>query len=645
MATKTIGPTGDYTTLAAYAAYLDTLNALSAPEIGEVQNTALNVGGSQVVFTGFTPTGTNTWTLRPVTGAGFKDHASAATNALRYNTGNGAAIFGSVGYDYLITISVPFAIVQGLQFRNTASNGGGVSCSADDGVLDGLIVETTGNKDGIQTAGARSLVKNSLAVSDATGSAQGITFVLDGSIINCTVVRPSNRTAGGTGIQCLYNSVLIQNCAVAGFTTPIDKGSATVTGSGNAIDAASYPSGPTGQVSLVIATEFEQPSNASSLMDWRLKSTSVKCKDNGTNSGAPTTDIIGQTISNVIRDAGAWELQQGGGGGTNYNVSATFGLTATLAPTSTAQGKDAGTLGCGADLSGARIRGGSVSALLGAAGALSGVRTGALSVAGALGAGAVLAGVRSAAVGSASVLTAGGALGSAPVGGGTAQSSLSGGAALVGVSSRGGAGIGFLGSSAALAVVGTASGGAALTLGAGAVLSGLRTAATSASGAISAGAGIDGSLGGNLAATSVLASAAITAIGQVGGQISGGFPAIAGLAAAVTAQRTVSVSLGAASDLSFVARVARSAAASMSAGAALIGSSFIGKSASALLGALSQLLGVIGAVIPVRPAPACRTVYAQPQVRVVEAQKQNRTVEAQPQDRTVYAKDCDDDCP
>jgi hypothetical protein len=49
-------------------------------------------------------------------------------------------------------------------------------------------------------------------------------------------------------------------------------------------------------------------------MDWRLNTTSVKCKDNGTNSGAPTTDIIGQAISNTTRDAGAWELQQGGGG-------------------------------------------------------------------------------------------------------------------------------------------------------------------------------------------------------------------------------------------------------------------------------------------------------------------------------------------
>jgi len=73
------------------------------------------------------------------------------------------------------------------------------------------------------------------------------------------------------------SNVTCTNCA-----TDFSSGTSTLPGSAHQYD-------------LIGATEWESVTNGSE--DFRLKSGSVKCKDNGTSSGAPTIDIIGQARS------------------------------------------------------------------------------------------------------------------------------------------------------------------------------------------------------------------------------------------------------------------------------------------------------------------------------------------------------------
>lgn len=313
--TQTIGTASrNFSTLALWEAALPaSLVTDGNSYVGQCFNdTEFNLGTTQLVIGGSTTDSTHTITLTTGAGQGFKDNAGAATNALRYNASNGAAITGAKHYGDIVSVTDNFVTLQNLQFRNSDSNClGAVTTSGTDFVADSCIFQSFVASDGacLDLGGARSTAKNCLVIVDSASGLAGLRFNDVGSGINCTVVKPSNRAASGTGIKTRYAAVTVQNCAVAGFTTAIATVSGTFSGSGNAIDGSSYPTGLSGQTSLTIATEFVQPSNASSVMDWRLNSTSVKCKDNGTSSGAPSTDIIGTSRpQGSAYDVGAWEL-------------------------------------------------------------------------------------------------------------------------------------------------------------------------------------------------------------------------------------------------------------------------------------------------------------------------------------------------
>lgn len=319
MATKTIGTGGDYTSWASYVTYLQTLGTFSAPEIGQPLNGELTVSAT-VSLTGFTPTSSNPLTIEPANGNGFNTNANKLTNALRYNGANGAALTGSVGYNRVLTVAVPWVTIRGYQVRNTSSNGQGAIGSSGSGnvTIDDCITECSAIRSGhaaLWVEASTDKARRVLVVLNGAGvGGWAVRITLGGQLHGCTIARPSNHAAGGTAINAPYNTATIQNTVTAGFTT-VKSGGASLTGSGNATDQASLPSGLTGQTSLTMATEFEQPSNGSGAMDWRLKSTSVKCKDNGTtditNNG---TDIVGTARpQGSAYDIGAWELAAGGG--------------------------------------------------------------------------------------------------------------------------------------------------------------------------------------------------------------------------------------------------------------------------------------------------------------------------------------------
>lgn len=310
MATKTIGTGGDYTSYASYITYLQTLGTLSAPEIGKQKNEELTV--TNIDFAGFTPTATNTWTLEADTGASFRDHANKATNGLRYNAANGAAIKQTANYGVAVKVSVPYATVRNLQIISTG-NAQGLQSDFNIGniTFDNLIIQVVGYNGGasVSVRGSGDRIRNSIIIVDSSNTQLPISMELGASAHFCTFVRPSNYTLGADMCESKYGTATFNNCVWSGFNNT-QLGGGSITGTNNATDQGSFPTGLSGQTGLTPSTEFEQPSNSGGAMDFRLKSTSVKCKDNAaTDATNGAADIIGTARpQGSAYDIGAWEL-------------------------------------------------------------------------------------------------------------------------------------------------------------------------------------------------------------------------------------------------------------------------------------------------------------------------------------------------
>lgn len=151
-------------------------------------------------------------------------------------------------------------------------------------------------------------VQNCLVIMNASGNSVSGLRGLAGTVnfLNNTIVNIG--TAGTTtGILRTYATLTVTNTAVYNFGTDA---SGTMSGTNNATDESSSGLPATNlQTSLVGSTEWENVSAGTH--DFRLKSTSAKMKDNGTASGVPSTDIIGQARSGST-DIGQWEYQAGG---------------------------------------------------------------------------------------------------------------------------------------------------------------------------------------------------------------------------------------------------------------------------------------------------------------------------------------------
>ncbi len=318
MATKTIGATGrDYATLALWAAYVNAL-ALSAAEIGQCFNDSEFSTVAKITIGGYTgSSGTNTVTLTCGTGQSFRDNANKLTNALRYNQSNGVGLTAAVAYDKVLNVTGNNFILDGLQLKQTSSNGnelffnftgGTANVTVQNCIFQGLLKDN--NHAMVQVWGG-DLTNCVIIVTSATsgGGYNGNSVSGDvPAIADCTVVASNSST--GIGISAQYaNGVLAKNCAVAGFTTDYN-GTASASSTNNATDKGSFGGtnwGGSGQVSLVGTTEWQSVTSGSE--DYRLKSTSAKLKDKGATIG-PTNDIIGTARpQGAAYDIGCWELK------------------------------------------------------------------------------------------------------------------------------------------------------------------------------------------------------------------------------------------------------------------------------------------------------------------------------------------------
>lgn len=310
MATKTIGATGrDYATLSAWIAYLDALTFAGA-EIGQAYNDG--EFGEGLNFVSGITNGSNRITLTAAAGQSFADHASKTTNALKYNVGNGAGALGTTGGGgSTIIVDIAHLTITRMQFKRTAN-------------YNYLLEMTGGSSDGIFTdcifhqfdSGLACAVLNTAVTTSClficdgtggTGSSVGVRHLGACADTNCTIVRTKGGTAAA--LAAAYGTCTMINTAVFGFSSIVDSG--TFAGSNNASNLSSLGFGSANQTSLTYASQFAGVTTGSE--DFRALA-SGSLDNAGTATGAPATDIIGQTRA-ATPWIGAHEVVGGGGGG------------------------------------------------------------------------------------------------------------------------------------------------------------------------------------------------------------------------------------------------------------------------------------------------------------------------------------------
>lgn len=302
MATKTIGATGrDYATLALWAAYVNALS-LSAAEVGEMYDDAEFTSATKITIGGWSGgSASNTVTLKAATGQGFDG------DPLRYGS-PGARLSSSTAYDNPIDLTTQHTFVQGIQFKFTSGFSGGFRKSFPNQTLRKCIVQGIGTQLVYeQSTTTTGVVENCLILNTGTAGHGYSADGGSGTLTSCTIVA-SGSHASGTGVRGVYTQILARNNVVVGFTTDFS-GTANASSSNNATSKASFGGtnyGGSGQTSAVGSTEFESVTSGSE--DYRLKSTSAKCKDNGATVGA-AEDIIGTARpQGAAYDIGCWEL-------------------------------------------------------------------------------------------------------------------------------------------------------------------------------------------------------------------------------------------------------------------------------------------------------------------------------------------------
>jgi hypothetical protein len=305
MATKSLGLTArDYSTLAAYAAYVNALS-FAANEICEVYKDSGPVADTtEVTIGGYTHNGF-TLTIRPASGQGFKDDAGAATNPLRWDSAKGAALTNSAGGGsgaYRFTGSN--LIVDGLQVRANVDNYVLWTGTGTNQAIKNSIVHAYGGGGvtGLFISSNSPTIDNLTIICASLGQGiltQGSTSVITG----CTVAKTG--TASNTGISQSYGGApVIKNTAVIGFTNDF-VGTYGAASTNNATDKSSFGgtnAGGSGQVSITSA-DFGSLTGGSE--DLRGASSSTKLINTGATAGL-STDIFG-VARGATYDIGATE--------------------------------------------------------------------------------------------------------------------------------------------------------------------------------------------------------------------------------------------------------------------------------------------------------------------------------------------------
>lgn len=309
--TKTIGSTGDYTTLQAWEDACPA-NLVTADEIwrGEMQNQEFVVSGNILTIAGQTTDSTRYVELTTASGASFADNANKLTNALRYNASNGAAMRSNGSGAVALSITTAYTRLSKFQFKDgntTPTNA--ILINAGNCTLTQIIAESVNNGDSTirVSSGTGHVFSNVLSVNYGTSTSDHGFVNVGGTVTyyNCTAIKPSNIGAVASGFVGVYATSTIKNCVALGFSKFYDFFVASVSGNNNAADTT-ISFGTSNQASLTYADQIEQPNSATGL-DCRTKAGAALIA-NGADLSASgvTTDIVG-TARSAPYDISAWQ--------------------------------------------------------------------------------------------------------------------------------------------------------------------------------------------------------------------------------------------------------------------------------------------------------------------------------------------------
>lgn len=312
---STIGSGGDYSTLQAWE---DAANAnLVTADVlweGRLISAATNLTSTSTLLTvnGSTTDTTRYKFLTTAASASFRDHASVQSNALRWNSSNGASIECTGSYGNAIEVTEANFRISKLQVRATGTqslalnmSGSGAAMIADGCIFEGT---ATGGSAGVLYMDNGTSLRNCLVV-QRSASANNIVFcALNGSAYNCTFAVPSNLAAATRAFTVSYGVLTLSNCAVFGATADVNLTGGSTLSATTCYTSDASPS--TGFTNLAYDTStgsgFENITDAT--RDFRIKSTSG-LKDVGTTDATfAATDIAGTSRpSGSAYDVGAWE--------------------------------------------------------------------------------------------------------------------------------------------------------------------------------------------------------------------------------------------------------------------------------------------------------------------------------------------------
>lgn len=310
--TSSIGTSGrDYSTVSAWiAACPADLVAVDQIWRGECYNDS--EFGDVVSMSGITSNASCYPVLTCAAGHSFTENAGKLTNALRYNVANGVGFRVVENYKNMLMLSTPYMRVIGIQFyydsayaSNYFSPGGMLGSNQ---IVSNCLFQT--RRDGgpsFKAGGNGGSAVNCVAIHLGGGS-RGMQASGTCQITNLTIIRPSNLSTAGTGLQYEYaSSPICQNIAILGpFSTCFGSITYNAASSNNASSDTTAP-GSGSLTGLSASTELTGPT--STALDVRPATGSLLAAQ-GVRAQSATNDldIMGQSRSTTAPSIGAWEI-------------------------------------------------------------------------------------------------------------------------------------------------------------------------------------------------------------------------------------------------------------------------------------------------------------------------------------------------
>ena len=266
---------------------------------GKINAATDSFTGSTTLLTlaGSTTSATNYYELTTNTGASFRDHANAQTNALRFNTANGCYI-SSTGNQYNTPIDAPLDFrMSNLQIQNTVHR---ATINMNASIIDNCILEAITKC--LDTPGTTT-TRNTLMV--VRGNNVPVEAGTASLFVNCTIVCPDDLTDPASAIvSSAYRGGTFKNCAFFGFTAVKQAGGSPTFTTCYTNEA----SPPTGCTTLTYDTNAFQ-NITDGTHDYRLKSGSGLLDVGTTDATNAPNDIVGTARpQGSAYDVGCWEL-------------------------------------------------------------------------------------------------------------------------------------------------------------------------------------------------------------------------------------------------------------------------------------------------------------------------------------------------